>query len=55
MKHSKLTPVPKGAIAKRKGGNGGYSKRKPISDTKAVRRNRNAKDYHGNSTKYSTG
>ena len=47
MKHSKLTPPKAGSIAKRNGGNGGYSKKAEVKAGPMVRRKKNYRDYHG--------
>jgi hypothetical protein len=46
MKRTKLV-APK-TLTTRNGGNGGYSKKKPVPDEKMVRRKFNLRDYHGN-------
>lgn len=47
-KHSKLVAPPRGEVAKRNGGNGGYMKRKLCVDTPKNRRSYNLRDHHGN-------
>ena len=51
MKKPKLTAPPTSKLAARNGGNGGYNRKSSVEAGKFVRRKRDYKDYHGNSTR----